>query len=821
MRIIATSSAAFLIAAGLTSSAGAQLRPTDPGAGRSVTIAVVRDGPMPEDIASRIESELRQLATPDTELTFIQTPELDGKWDRAGARAALRAALDNPEVDYVLAVGASVSAAAAEVALSKPVVVTFVQRPDFGAIHEQVSNRSQTDNLAFMELPHLMESDFGAIKSIFPFPETVHLLLPQSYIGASEALDSEIQTLEQAVGVRIELVPLGESVADSVERMPADVVAAFVGPTPQWAASDRSRLFEALTARGVPTYGLDGHTDVEEGALAGRTSDLSRLVARRAALNLNELIRGGSTDTFPVQLRADPELLINGRTAMALHYVPTYETRVTARFLHEDEMRGDERRLSFTEALTQAEKGNAFLRVSEQSVQSSYHSWKRAKSPLLPQAYAGLKASGRSVRGLEGFIPDKTLNGGFSVRQMIYDDARVTDYKSEGRLYEGNQEAFEVDRLDVYTDAGSAFLNLVLTEILFRVDAGNLQLTRDNLELAKVRLDAGYSGLDEVYRWESELNSRLSKLFSSRADIETERVALNQILGLDQSLRWRPEEIDVDPGFFPFLGGGLHGYLSDPQKMERFREFLVRFALDNAPELSFLQKAVEARQLQLDQRKRRWYLPVFDVGVQWGYDIARTPELPEFERADWMWDIQVAYPIFEGGFRAEDEKLNASELSRLQKEITDTRQAIERRVRTAVRAIEGSFPSIRYLDAAAESARLNFEIVQDRYTEGLVNVTDLLDAQNDRFNTERTARAAEYAFLLDMVALERAIAWFEDLKTAEERDQLLAQVRAFIDNPAPPSEEGGGVEAFDLLAPDGLGRDRPMSGKSVVSGRKP
>ena len=825
MRIIAASPAILLFAAGLASLASlseAQLRPTDPGAGRSITIAVVRDGPMPEDFSTRVESELRQVAAPDTELNFVRTPELDGRWDPARAREALRAALDNPDVDFVLALGAGVSIAAAEVPLSKPVVLTFVQRPDFGAIHEQTNDRSQTENLAFMAIPQLLETDLGSLRRIFPFPETAHLLLPESYIGANEKLSSEIQALEEAVGVRIELVPLGDNVSESAARLSVDAVVAFVGRTPQWATSDRRELFEALTARGVPTYGLVGHVDVEAGALAGRTPDISQLVARRAALNLNELIRGGSTDALPVLLDVDPELLVNGRTAMALKYVPTYEALVTARFLYEDVMRKDERRLSFPETLIQANEGNAFLRVSEQAVQTSYHSWKLAKSPLLPQAFAQLQAFGRNTRGLEGLIADKVFNGGLSVRQMIYDDARVTDYKSEGRLYEGSQEGFEVDRLDVLTDAGGAFLNLVLSEILFRVDADNLRLTRDNLELSKVRLDAGYSGLDEVYRWESELNSRQSILFISRANIEEERIALNQILGLDQFLRWRPEEIDVDPKVFPFLGGGLSGYLSDPQKMDKFREFLVRFAFENTPELSLLQKSLEARRLQRDQRKRRWYLPVFDTGFQWGYDIARTPDLPDLERTNWMWDIQVAYPIFEGGARAEDEKLNVSEVARLEKEIIDARQVIERRVRSSVRAIEGSFPSIGYLNAAAEAARRNFEIVQDRYTEGLVNVTDLLDAQNDHFTTERTARGAQYAFLLDMVALQRAIGWFEDMKTKAERDQLLAQARAYIDNPTPPPAEGAGAGVYDLVAPDRPAPHRARAGtESVFSGRKP
>ncbi len=825
MRILLASPALFMITAGLaslTSLAGAQVRPTDPGAGRSITIAVVRDGPMPEDFSTRVESELREVAAPDTELHFVRTPELDGQWDPASAREALRAALDNPDIDFVLALGAGVSAAAAEVPLSKPVVATWAQRPDFGVIHEHENNRSQTENLAFMAIPQLLETDLGSLRSIFPFPEAAHLLLPESYIGANENLSSEIQALEEGVGVRIQLVPLGASVSESMATMPADAVVAFVGRTPEWAASDRRALFEALTARGIPTYGLVGHADVEIGALAGRTPDISQLVARRAALNLNELIRGSSTDVLPVMLDVDPVLLVNGKTATALDYVPTYEALVTARFLFEDVMRKDEQPLSFPEALTQANEGNPFLRASEQAVQTSYHSWKLAKSPLLPQAFAGLAASGRNVRGLEGLIPDKILNGGFSVRQMIYDDARVTDYKSEGRLYEGSQEGFEVDRLDVLADAGNAFLSLVLSEILFRVDADNLRLTRDNLELSKVRLDAGYSGLDEVYRWESELNSRQSILFRSRSNIEQERIALNQILGLHQYLRWRPEEIDVDPKVFPFLGGGLSGYLKDPQKLDSFRQFLVQFAFENTPELSVLQKALEARQLQRDQRGRRWWLPVFDTGFQWGYDIARTPDLPDLDRSDWMWDIQAAYPIFEGGARAEDEKLNVSEVARLEKEIIDARQIVERRVRTSVRAIEGSFPSIGYLNAAAEAARRNFEIVQDRYTEGLVNVTDLLDAQNDRFITERTARGAQYAFLLDLVALQRAIAWFEDMKTKEERDQLLEQARAYVDSPTPPPPEGDAARVFDLVAPSGPAPNRARAGvESVFSGRKP
>ena len=125
------------------------------------------------------------------------------------------------------------SSAAAEVPLSKPVVATFVQRPDFGGLHEQANNRSQTENLVFMELPHLIETDFGSLRNIFPFPEAAHLFLPASYVGASDVFAVAIQALEQAVGVRIELVALGDSVSVATASLPTDIFAAFVARTPQ------------------------------------------------------------------------------------------------------------------------------------------------------------------------------------------------------------------------------------------------------------------------------------------------------------------------------------------------------------------------------------------------------------------------------------------------------------------------------------------------------------------------------------------------------------------------------------------------------------
>ena len=100
--------------------------------------------------------------------------------------------------------------------------------------------------------------------------------------------------------------------------------------------------------------------------------------------------------------------------------------------------------------------------------------------------------------------------------------------------------------------------------------------------------------------------------------------------------------------------------------------------------------------------------------------------------------------------------------------------------RTALARVESSFPSIGFSQTAAENARRNLEIVQDKYAQGLVNITDLLEAQTESLRAEQTEAASVYLFLIDLISFQRAIAWFEFEKTPEERDRLLQQIQAVV-----------------------------------------
>lgn len=751
----------------------------DPAAGRAITIAVLRDGPSPGDtLPALIESELRQLlAGRGVEIAFRTDPAFDAGWRPSNADAALRSALEDPEIDYVLATGALGTQAATRVELGKPVLSSFLQRLDLFRIADLEGDRSLKENLSFVLIPNRAEGDLRALLELEDV-DHVHLAVPEEYVDGLDSFESELAALEETTGVSLSVVPLAPDATESLSRFPAAAEATMLARTPRYSVAERGELVRGLAARRVTTFSIVGHDDLAVGALAARTPPTATLIARRVALNVSELLRGTRVEELPVLLTADPQLVIDGRTAAAVGYRPSLITLGYATIRNREALELEETTLSLSEALRLAQQGNPELAISGREVEISRRERQLALSPMLPQVGGQFDLTWLDAAGLEGLIPDRLVRAGVQARQMIYDDATVSGYRSAGRLYESRQQDYEVERLDVLEQAGVAFLRLTLARLLHDIELGNLRLTEENLELAKFRADVGYSGRDEVFRWEAEVAKRRSALYERLAAIDVERVTLNQLLGVDQGTRWNPEEIAVESDRLPFLEGRLTRVVTDVDALERFRELSVDIAQENAPELASLGRRIDAQEIQLGERKRRWFLPSFFAGFDWSYQIDRQPELQDVSRSIPRLELGASYPLFQGGGRSFEVSRVSEELQRLFEVERLTRDLVERRARTAFSRLESSFPTIRFSRQAAESARRNLELVQEKYSQGIVNVTDLLEAQTESFVADQNAAVAVYSFLIDLLAFQRSIAWFEYEKAAEEREALLRRIEA-------------------------------------------
>ena len=752
----------------------------EPGRVEPVTIAVVQDGPAPGDtLLARIEAELMTILSGRGEqASFKTSPAFDAGWQADRMQLALEAALEDPEVDYIVTTGLLITQAATRMELAKPVISGFVQRLDLFRLADLRADRSAKPNLNFMLISNRAESDIREFLELVEV-ERVHVLVEAEALDQLALLREEIERLAVATGTELVAVPVTADVDASLAAL-GDVEAVILTRTPRLTRDERMRLIGGLNARRIPTFSIEGHGDVLLGALAARTPELTTATARRVAVNISELMRGATVDDLPILVSADPRLLMNARTAVQIGYRPSVATMALATWVDEAALQLAREPLSFSQVLQYAERGNLTLAISAQDIVTAEKVRGLALSPILPQVGAVGEISGISQLFLDGIVPDRVAGAGVRASQMIYDDATISDYRSSGRLLESTEQIYEATRLDAFDQAGSEYLRLALTLILYQIEVANLRVTQENLELAKFRTEVGYSGRDEVYRWEAEVAKRQSRLFATLAAVETERIRLNQILALPQERRWQPLEVSEPEEQFPFFVEVLAPLFRDADELERFREVSVEFARQNDPELRAIEKRIEAQEIQVGQRKRRWYLPSLSAGFFWDYQITRRPELEEIDKNLWGFNFTAAYPLFQGGARASEVGRTSSELERLFREERLSGDLVERRTRTALRQLESSYPAITFNRRQAEAARRNFELVQDKYAQGLVNVTDLLDAQNESFVADQSVAAAVYAFLLDLVSFQRAIGWFEDDRTPEEQEQLRNRIRSAL-----------------------------------------
>ena len=403
----------------------------------------------------------------------------------------------------------------------------------------------------------------------------------------------------------------------------------------------------------------------------------------------------------------------------------------------------------------------------------------RARSTLLPQVLGQISylAADSPISPLEGIVPDDALFGGIVVSQSIFDDKRWTLYRASRHLAEVSQHERESSRLDVLRNAGATFMNLGLARALYRIQAGNVELTEDFLEIAKLRVDFGISGQEDVLLWESVRARQKGALFTAAQKVRSVQTVLDQIMSVEQNRSWQTEDLTGDWKSFFALTQRIIQALENMDSVERFRGIAAEIALRQAPEIAALDEAVAAQRLRLNSAKRSFWLPSF--AANFGYINELTGETVKLPGADddfWTAEVRARYPLFEGGRRFGNKGRAKADLEGLRYREALAREMIELNTRTVVEATEGLYPRIGFNQTASAAAQRNLEIVTDQYSEGAKNITDLLSAQNNYFIAEQLTVTAIYEFLGQLVQLQRALSWFEYDRSLEEQEELFREI---------------------------------------------
>ena len=323
----------------------------------------------------------------------------------------------------------------------------------------------------------------------------------------------------------------------------------------------------------------------------------------------------------------------------------------------------------------------------------------------------------------------------------------------------------------------------------------NLELTRSNLELARIRRTIGAANPAEVFRWESQIATDRKELIEAMAQRRVAEMAINRLLHRDLEERFLTAEVDLDD---PYLITGqerFQGYTTTPQRLRVLRDFMVDEGLAASPELRRLDAAIAAQRRAVTAARRAYWVPT--IGLQAGLDerLSRSGagsepvslpgfSLPTADDTSWSLGLSAAVTLFDGGSKRAAAVQATLDLDRLNLERDAVAERIEQRIRSGVELARASFAGIELSRQASAAAGKSLDLVSDAYARGAVSILDLLDAQNAALNAELLEANSVYDFFIDLMEVQRAANRFDFFLGPVERDLWYERLEKYFDRAA-------------------------------------
>jgi len=767
------------------------------------TVGIVYDG-QPTDaegfaferlagLVDLVVREANSLTRREFDLRFPADKRLSGEWSVSGIRSAVDRLLTDPQVDAVVGVGIFVTNdLCRRRALPKPVIAALAIDIDAQGLpvasNKQGQMTSGVENLNYVITRGSILRDVARFREVVGF-RRVHVLADALVGEAIPEIPEAVIEGGRLLGLEMIVVPTVDSAEQALSQLPPDAEAVYVTPLNRLPATEFDRLVSGLIERGLPSFSLWGREEVEIGIMAGvrPATDLTRL-SRRMALNLQRIFRGEDAGMLPVELELQGGLVINMATARAIDFYPSFNVAREAELLHPEAAEEFiDRPLTLSEAVKIAVAENLSLASTRRSVAAGAENVRRARSLLKPEIQisgSGLQIDDDRAAASFGLQAERSVTGGISVTQVLYADGLLAQVEVEKNLQRALELAQEIQRLDLALQTSTSFLNVLRAQTLERVARENQRLTQTNLELARKRVQIGFSGPADVYRWRSELATDRDQSNQAHSRVHTAYLNLNRLVHgalepLYETIEPSLESPELITGF-----GRLNRFVDNARSFALFREFSVREGLSNSPELQALDAGIAAQERALLAARRSYWVPdvalVGEAERQISKSGAGSTPNPELDRNDWSVALQATLPLFQGGARKARVAQSSEELAALRLERGAVRESIELRIRTALFELSATYLGIELSREAVEAARENLNLVSDTYARGTLSILELLDAQNNALVAEEFASNAVFDFLVDLMELQRATNSFDFFLADAAREGWFERLEAFF-----------------------------------------
>lgn len=649
---------------------------------------------------------------------------------------------------------------------------------------------SEIPNYTYIQSPFSIERDLAAFQSIRPFRH-LGIFLPASM---QSTLPSYINGF--ADGIDIQFIPISNDPEVDLNQLNDEIEAIYFLPNLYNSSEDYQVLIDGVNARKLPSFSLIGRTDVEKGILASLApSNYLNVYARRIAINVMKVLEGENPKDLPIQISGiEDDFVINVATMEQIEVYPPFEVLGKASLIKLEPQTGNQYTLQ--SAIAEALSNNLALQAASKEVDVQQTEIGIANANLLPNVEASTTfvtidgTSSEFLKAANQLTPQTEWSGNIGLTQLIFSQPAIANLAIQKALLRSEEAGLMSQQLDLVLDVCEAYIGILQAQANVNIQNTNVQTTLSNLNIAKNKAKIGALSNADVYGFESQLALNKSSLNDAVTLVAQAKINFNQLLNqpLDEEILL--EDIQNDNDLLFLYDERIFERVNNYYDFREFAEFLIDFALKNAPELDQLAWAIKAQETSLKNNQKSLYLP--QVALQANLDQTfgrygiKVPD-EQFEsigidpyQPTWNVAINASLPIFQGNLRTKRIQKDKILLDQLALNKASLELQFSSNIRLSLENLANSYNNIRFTGEAEASSRQFLEVIQNLYREGASNIATLLDAQNNALSAQLGAVSSRYQFILDAVTIERLINKIYLLSDEAERKSFINAYFTFI-----------------------------------------
>jgi len=373
--------------------------------------------------------------------------------------------------------------------------------------------------------------------------------------------------------------------------------------------------------------------------------------------------------------------------------------------------------LSLKQCIDLALKNNVDILLAQSKAEQSHGQQSQWNADLLPQIDA-VASQQRTwwenigALGFPGFTGDigpfNAFNASIMVSQRILDFSALAHAQSGKFKWKSSQLQIELASQQVVLATSMAYIQALGYAEELQSSYEDVRLANHFLSLSLHQLDAGLASEVDVARERTQLAQQLARQEELRLDVVKSQLELKRLIKIP--LAQPIELIDL-------LEDYHHEYLQVDDA--------ISTAQNNRMEIRVAEADSDFSLEELKASKRE-YLPKINLIGQWG-ETGLTPDKDVTHAANAM--VSISLPIWEGG-RINGEIKEKQGLNEEQKiKSDDLNWKIDEDVRVSLETLKSTRAQLDAENQVANFAQQELNLAQDRFSSGLGDNTQLIDAQ--------------------------------------------------------------------------------------------